>query len=117
MIYIGEAAYPGQPTAELETRPNAYTDAEGKWLSGVWFITKLGNYRRDVCVAGHYLRLILRARSYTSVSEWSAAVMPLEHPQDHLSKADHGVPVVTSAPSAAHAALAFYRLFLPGEAE
>lgn len=116
-LYLGESGYPGQRTSllDLDHFPVTACSAEEQvWLKGEWFRTPAGSWRRDVCVAGHYLRLVLRPSP--KGNGWNVGVLALRsRTGDSYGKL--WVSVVREALNAPLAALAFFRLFQPGPAE
>lgn len=109
-VYTGYGREPdGHPVGEAEKR----------WMRAPWYyVNSTGAFRRDVCVAGHYLRIVLREEN----GMWGVWLMPLDRKDGR--KIDGWRPgpkapfiLAVSRREQTDASLAFFRLFQPGPAE
>lgn len=104
--------------------PDVTDSLERLWLLAPWFLVPSSQgpssrgLRRDVCVAGHYLRIVLREdRKNRCFSLW---VAPMDRREGRITP--HSWAALQRGPfiSFLHretpdaAALAFFRLFQPG---
>ena len=99
--------------------PDVTDSLERLWLLAPWFLVLSSRgLRRDVCVAGHYLRIVLREeRENRRFSLWVAPMDRREggsipHSWGALHRGAFIPFLHREAPDAA--ALAFFRLFQPG---
>lgn len=127
LVYVGDPAKnygpQGQPQECVYTDYGASDplgEAEKQWMHSPWYlVTSTGGLRRDVCVAGHYLRVVLREVK----GQWEVWTMPMRERSGgnlpHAWGSLHQGPFlpVVRRPRREEASLAFFRLFQPGPAE
>lgn len=139
-IYVGKPAEnygaPGQTqrTANVEYIESDFDSMRAEleedrlavdlWVHAPWYVVaSTGNLRRDVCVAGAYLRIVLRPQESPEGETWGVWVTPLDRKEGvsvpHGHKETHPkafMPVVSGA-TPGIASLKYYLLFRPGAEE
>lgn len=94
------------------------------WVRAPWFVVaSSGNFRRDVCVAGAYLRIVLRPSEGPEAVRWGVWVTPLDRkegvtvPHGHKEAHPKAFMPVVYGPTPGIASLKYYLLFRPGAEE
>lgn len=135
-IYVGTPADKGrQPAVTLVTAEDSVlaelTPEERAWCTALWFKVMNSNqgFRRDVCVYGHFLRIVLRAAPPTVPQFWDvwAGAMddkgetltherydPVLHGRRREAYSPTAFRLMVRAPTQFAAMMKFYHLFEPG---